>query len=214
MKISKIYKNYQIMPFLQLHMLRVTAVAKLIAQNMKIPVDETSITCTCLLHDMGNIIKFNLSLFPQALEPEGYAYWKDVQNKYKSKYGNDEHSATYKIAAEIGVSQRVNDLLHKIGFSRSEEIYVSNDFDLKICAYADNRVSPQGIISLDQRLADGQKRFMVNKPNTFDLKFFQKMQNFSKLVEAQIFEKCKIKPEAISDASVNPLLAQLRRTSI
>jgi len=61
------------MPSLQLHMFRVAGVASVICENFKQPelINQDDIVSACLLHDMGNIIKFNLSLFPQFLEPEG-----------------------------------------------------------------------------------------------------------------------------------------------
>ena len=49
------------MPSLQLHMYRVTAVASRIVDNWKGQnLDKKEIIIACLLHDIGNIIKFKL----------------------------------------------------------------------------------------------------------------------------------------------------------
>jgi len=61
MQILKIYEKYKILPALQQHMFRVASVAKMIAEHMVIDVDIDCITKAALLHDMGNILKFNLS---------------------------------------------------------------------------------------------------------------------------------------------------------
>jgi 5'-deoxynucleotidase YfbR-like HD superfamily hydrolase len=54
---------------LQLHQLRVAAVGQIICESIP-DFDETEeVVTTCLLHDMGNIIKFDLNYFPEFLEP-------------------------------------------------------------------------------------------------------------------------------------------------
>ena len=82
MKISEIYRKYRIPPQLQLHQLRVASIAKYICDNLKVPVDIEEVVSADLLHDMGNIIKFDLSLFPEYLEPEGLEYWQGVKNDF------------------------------------------------------------------------------------------------------------------------------------
>src|SRR5436305_1624080 len=109
--ITEIYEKYKIMPNLQLHQLRVAAVAKKISDNLVTQVDKAAVVEACLLHDMGNIIKFNLSKspqFPSFLEPEGLKYWQAVKDDYLQKYQTeDEHQATLAIAKEIGASAKV-----------------------------------------------------------------------------------------------------------
>ena len=58
MNIINIYQKYHIPKNLQLHMLRVSACAKLITNNWKNKeINKESIIRVCLLHDMGNIVK-------------------------------------------------------------------------------------------------------------------------------------------------------------
>jgi len=75
MTIQQIYDHYDIMPSLQLHMLRVTAVAAMIVESFNQPLDKNNIIKACLLHDMGNIVKFDFNYMkesmPQFLEPPG-----------------------------------------------------------------------------------------------------------------------------------------------
>ena len=143
--ISEIYKKYKIMPSLQLHQLRVAAVAKLVGENMNVEINLDGLIKACLLHDMGNIIKFKLDLFPEFLKPEGLSYWEDVKQEFVYKYGNDEHTATYKIAEEIGLNSREMEILKSIGFSKAIENLEHDDYTRKIACYSDHRVSPNGI---------------------------------------------------------------------
>ena len=77
--IQEIYTHYQIMPVLQQHMLRVAGVTDLICQLAGDKVDSHNVVIAALLHDSGNIIKFDLQRFPHFLEPEGLDYWLQAQ---------------------------------------------------------------------------------------------------------------------------------------
>src|SRR3974390_1594724 len=101
--ITEIYRQYPITKNLQEHQLRVAAVGTLIARHMTEPVDADGITRVCLIHDMGNLLKFDLGQTPEWLEPEGAGYWKTRQAEMSARYGHDEHAATKKIARELGV---------------------------------------------------------------------------------------------------------------
>ncbi len=202
MKIKDIYQKYKIMPNLRLHMYRVAGVASVICDFANITVDRQSIVSAALLHDMGNIIKFNLDLFPVFLKPEGKEYWHKVQNEYFEKYGQDEHVATIEIAKEIGVDEKVMDLLNNIGFSKMNFTSESSDFNLKIAAYSDMRVEPHGVVSLEKRLIDGRARNMVRKSAFGNDVIYEKMASYLRKIEKQIFEKTLIKEDSITDEKI------------
>jgi HD superfamily phosphodiesterase len=75
MKISKIYEKFKVPSHLQDHMFQVASVAKLICDNFKTEINEQDILHACLLHDIGNIVKFNFTVKPELFEPEGINYW-------------------------------------------------------------------------------------------------------------------------------------------
>ena len=81
--ISEIYEEYKIMPNLREHMLRVAGAASLICDNFTEPLNKEEIISACLLHDMGNIIKFKLDYFPEFNKPEKAEYWQNVQSAQK-----------------------------------------------------------------------------------------------------------------------------------
>jgi len=212
MNVTQIYKKYKIPPNLQKHQLRVAAVGELIALNSTKAIDVNSIVLTCLLHDMGNIIKFSFEFNPKSFEPEGVEYWKNIQYEFIQRYGKDEHKATYKIAEEIGVSKIVLDLLDNVGFSISKKIYKSHDMNKYICSYADHRVSPNGVLSLTERVKEGLERFILNKPHLNTPENVAKRKSnieIIKLIEKEIFLNSRIKPEGITDEKIEPLMSDL-----
>lgn len=210
MIISQIYKKYKIMPMLQEHLYRVTAVAKLICDNWNGKIDKKEIIYACLLHDMGNIIKFNLGYIPEAVQPKGLAYWQKIKDEYIHKYGNDEHIATLKIAKEIGIKDKIIELIKAVGFSKSVINYKHSNFAKKICAYSDHRVTPFGITSLEKRMHEGRKRFKINTKDRGRKDQFNLYASYLRKIERQIFNKCQIKPEDINDRSVNPIVENLK----
>lgn len=205
--ISEIYKEYKIMPTLQEHMLRVAGVASLICDNFDEPLNKEEIISACLLHDMGNIIKFDLTYFPEFVKPEGLEYWQKIKKEYIEKYGIDEHLASEKIVEEFEVSDRILELIQAISILGAMNSVSSNDFGKKIVEYCDDRVTPFGVVSMEQRLIDLGKRY------THHDGFNQKREVFEntlRQIEKQIFAKCKIKPEDINDDTVKSLILKLK----
>jgi HD superfamily phosphodiesterase len=54
-----IYKKYYIPLNLQKHMLEVASVAEIICDNCKEDLNKEEIIASCLIHDLGNIIKMD-----------------------------------------------------------------------------------------------------------------------------------------------------------
>jgi len=216
-KIKQIYKKYKVPANLQLHMYRVTAVAQVIADNFEDKLEKHELVIACLFHDIGNIIKFDLKLFPKFLRPEGYDYWKNVQDEFIMKYGEDEHEATFKIAKEVGISERAYEILTAVGFAQAEEIHKQEDFNKKIILYSDQRVGLNGIISMQERHEEGRERYLKRRnKNVGDdsLENFMKLASFMEQIESQVFDKCKIKPEEIADELIQPIIERLNDRGI
>ena len=60
MHILRIYKKYFIPLNLQKHMLKTAGVGKIICDSSNLKLNKTVIVTTLLLHDMGNILKFDV----------------------------------------------------------------------------------------------------------------------------------------------------------
>ena len=141
------------------------------------------------------------------------AYHNDTSAPYCQKYQTkDEHVATRAIAAELGVSKRVQKLVSAVGFKQGPDNAASSDYGRKICAYADMRVGPYGVMTLEDRLIDGAIRYSGEK-----FKPGERQDEFSialRQIEDQIFDHLKINPENITDESIAPIVQQLRSYQI
>ena len=208
-KISEIYSEYNIMPNLQEHMLRVAAVAYLICDNFDGQLDKEEIIVAALLHDMGNIIKFKLELFPKFTKPEGEEYWQAVKEEYLKKYGANEYDASIKIAEELGVSPRVIELIKSISFLGISKTLEENDYAKKIIEYGDDRVNPFRVVSLEDRLTDLRTRY-AHRDKERGNNFREVFENSMRQIEQQIFSRCKIKPEDVNNDTVAPIITELK----
>ncbi len=211
--IVEIYKDYRIMPNLVMHQIRVAAVAMQICESLDIEVDKESIVKACLLHDMGNIIKFKLDHFPEFIEFEGLEYWENIKYQSILKYGNDEHKASLEISKELGVSSYIYDIIDSVDSSYVEIISKEEDFGKKICFYADNRVTPYGVASLLERNVEAKERYK-NHPHSFteEERIYFMKNNIE--IEKQIFSHTSIRPEDINDESIKNYLEKLKDYSI
>lgn len=161
MKISEIYKRYKIPSNLQKHMLMATAMAKLLCENWKGPsINQEDIVTTMLIHDIGNIAKMDFSNYDYLPEENrDINYWKGVQKDFIRKYGTDDHIATFNIASELKLRPRILWLVINKIFVHNEMIAASRDYNLKICAYSDQRTGPNGIVSLKERFDELKTRY-------------------------------------------------------
>ena len=198
-----------------MHMYKVAAVAYLISDNFKEDIDKENIVAADLLHDMGNIIKFNLELFPEFLEPEGYSFWENVQKEYINKYGDDEHIATTRIAKEININHRISELLESVGASRTKIILKSKDKAKWIANYADYRVAPNGIVTLQERLKDGRRRYLGNKGHhSVTLRKSHEIEKYSRILEKRIQKMTSIDLNTIEDGTVSNIIEELHNFNI
>jgi HD domain len=211
MNIMEIYKKYQIMPNLAEHQLKVAAVGEMICEHWRRGTtlnltrnDAETIIAACLLHDMGNILKFDLTKTKSLLNMDiDLEFWQKVKEEYLQKYGEDEHQAALKIAQEIGATPRIIELIDCIGFNTGQMNAEAKDFGKKICAYSDIRVGPRGVISLEERLADLRVRY----DNKFHMmggneEKRSEFENGLREIERQIFEHCNIKPSDITEEAI------------
>lgn len=217
MTVQEIYEKYRIMPNLQLHQLRVAAVAKVLADAMTLPIDKDIPVRAALFHDMGNIIKSDLTLFPQFSEPEGRVHWESVKDDFIKRYGSDAHHANNVIAHEIHLPAEVVEIIEDSGFSNMQKILASDSFEIKIFEYADIRVGPFGVLSVVERLREARARYQADyKRKTY----YETNDNFEALAEAaqgiegQISEYSTIKPTDITDETVAPYIEMLRTLTL
>lgn len=206
MTIPEIYKKYDIMPTLQEHQYRVAAVAKILCERSSINLPKTEIISSCLLHDMGNLIKFNLDKIPEGLDIGDVAYWKQIQTVMKNKYGEDEHVATYEIAKEVGVSTNILNIIKNMGASHTREMLEQKNLVVLIATYSDLRVTPTGVTSLEMRINDLLKRY----EGTAKYEGYKKGAVVFYEIEELLRESLKLEDLEIKTEEISLAISQLR----
>lgn len=202
MKISDIYQKFKLPPNLQEHMLRVAAIVEYLEKywTSEVPVNWNLVLKAALLHDLGNIIKFDLDNHPEFLgaEQENLEYWKSVQAEMVRKYGDNDERATQAMLAELGVDGGLAEIIFNKRFDNSVEVERSNDWVLKILYYADLRTLPFGIGSIEDRIGDARARMpqYTNRPD------FEELVIACLSISRQIEEKLSIPASQINDKNV------------
>lgn len=209
MNIIEIYKKYHLPENLQMHMLRVAACSNLIIDNWTgKEIDKESIIRVCLLHDMGNIVKI----------PEDFSKDEEfinIRKKYFNKYGTNDHEINLEIGKQEGLTEEEIMILDGKRSRKNEETLKSDSYEIKICAYCDQRVAPDGVIGIKQRLEDAKVRYK-NKP----LSVWSNEEKANHLIECslgiekQIMEYCKLNSEDINDNSIKTYIEKLKEYDI
>ena len=209
----EVYAAYKIMPTLQLHQLRVAAVAQLICSSLNTEINERDVILACLFHDMGNIIKSDFSAFPDFCEPEGVAHWQGLKDEFVTKYGKEAHAANVSIAREIGLPESVAALIDGIKYSEMQTIIAGSSWERKITEYADTRVGPYGVLAQLERISEGKRRYDAGKVDGprryYSGSDFQNLLEVAQKLEDQIFSQLSIAPTDINDASIAPFVEKL-----
>lgn len=212
-----IYQNYALPLVLQNHLLRVAAVGKWIIEhwiNSSIKLNAENIIEVLLLHDIGNIVKGEddnfKALFPDTYDMESFEYWINMRNWVREHYGNNDLEATQNIVKEIGVSSKLQQMIEAKQFYNNKKTYESMDYAIKICAYADQRVAPEGIMSLNGRLNEAIKRYQNVKEASVNRPDRKALIEYAKKIEEQIFENVNGTPEQITDESIDIYIPDLK----
>ena len=188
MTVREIYAKYQIMPQLRNHMFWVTGVAEMVMDGWKNDVDKSLVIKTCLLHDMGNLAKFNLDVALPGTEPFD-STWKQKQKEFIATYGSNAHEATARICTELGALDVVpvlEDVKKVYESSPTIEELKKVSFATLIVMYADMRVMPKGICSLNERIEDLMRRYQQVFKNfkwTHDFESYLAQKTFTCLEE-------------------------------
>lgn len=197
--IQKIYDQLPIPKHLQKHMIRVAAVGRFLCTKIPEKVDTEKIEAALLLHDLGNIVKFKFDTpLIKNVDKKETEKWKQLQKETIKKYHWHAGVTTKLMAEELAIDKDIIDLLVYAGWENLQKINKSNDWESKICAYADYRVGPFGVISLQERLEDIHKRYSKYKNENIHLK-----EQYEEL-ERQLFEKINIEPDTITPNSIRP----------
>ena len=209
MNILEIYNKYHLPENLQMHMLRVAACSNLIIDNWNGPyIDKQAIIRVCLLHDMGNMVKI------QENESKDIEFLK-IRKEYFDKYGTNDHEINLEIGKQEGLTEKELTILDGKRSRKNEETLKSNSYERKICAYCDQRVAPDGVVSIKERLEDAKVRYK-NKP----LSVWSNEEKANHLIdcslgiEKQIMEHCILNLDDINDRTIKKYIEKLKKYDI
>ncbi|MCC6711146.1 MAG: hypothetical protein IT416_02215 [Candidatus Pacebacteria bacterium] len=187
MTTQQIFDYFQIPPGLQQHMYTVAGVGKYICDHwVGEPIKTHETVAALLIHDLGNLIKFDLSpgatIYDPVLNSEE---WHFIQRKMVEKYGPDAHLATYKMAQEVTANQLILELINSMDATNLTAT-LNKSWEEKICEYADLRVTPIGITSLNDRLDDIHQRYQQHRGAWADEKLLATNKQAGKEIENQL----------------------------
>jgi phosphohistidine swiveling domain-containing protein len=215
--ISSLYRAYRVPPNLQLHLLRVAALGTLIAENWKhVPLDHATLVTSLLLHDVGNIVKADYDKYPDLFpeEMKNLAYWKSVQYWVRTKFGETDVEASLAIARELNVPTTVLDLMARKLFVRNAETAVSHSWELKIAAYADQRIGPYGILPLEERFAEAKERYRGVAYASVNRSEYDSLVRYAYDIERQVEKHCALSLQEITDDMLQPIMERLHSFDI
>ena len=208
MNILKIYNQYHLPENLQMHMLRVAACTNLILDNWTgKPIDRKAVTRVSLLHDMGNMVKI-----PEEGQDREFIV---IRRKYFKEYGTNDHEINMLIGKNLGLNKKELEILNGKRSRKNEQTAKSDNYEIKICAYCDQRVAPHGVVSLKERLEDAKIRYK-DKP----LSVWSNEEKANQLIkwaleiEKQVMECCRLKPEDINNQSIQTYIDRLKEYEI
>ena len=206
--ILDIYERYRIPIHLRMHMVRVAGVVSLVLSRWNGPrVDAEVCVAAALVHDLGNMVKIridrseNVALFSSY--PEGLQYWKRVHDEAVARYGCDDARATLAMLDELDVEDAVVSLVNVHGIDGVENVMRNGSFEAKILVFADHRVAPHGIVSLDERCRDALVRYGSVFP-------YARFLAVGREIGEQVLAHTDLVQEELGDAVVEPQMREFR----
>lgn len=138
-----------------------------------------------------------------------------IRKKYFDKYGTNDHEINLEIGKQEVLTEKEIIILDGKSSRKNEETLKSNSYERKICAYCDQRVAPDGVVGIRERLEDAKIRYK-NKP----LSVWSNEEKANHLIECslgiekQVMEQCNLNPEDINDSSIKKYIERLKEYDI
>ena len=201
MKLVDIYDKYQIPDELRMHMLRAAAMGKLICSNWTgEKLKEELIVGALLVHDLGNIVKFTTS-DPNLLK---------LKSDFTAKYSADDHKATEAILRELGFSRDFCFFVRRKVFIYTDRVLQEGDFNLKIATYADQRIAPTGVATLQERFDECKIRYNGNPNASVNDPRASEYIKASFEIEKQIRSNCSIDLAKVTNKDLEKEIEKLK----
>ncbi len=181
----------------------------MVAEAQKEAVDTDLVVSTCLLHDIGAIVKFDFEGDSYGFYTEQEVdHWITVRNNIRALYGFDEYTATSAILQELHLD-RVYTMFMQIGSGRLEKILSEGSREAQIIQYADTRVGPLSILSVEERIAEARVRYA---PHADTLTWFNEVEKHRELslqLEKQLLDQTGLVGRDINDTAAESIIKEL-----
>ena len=115
------------------------------------------------------------------------------------------------IGKQEGLTEKELIILDGKRSRKNEETLKSNSYERKICAYCDQRVAPDGVESIKERLEDAKVRYKNKLSSVWSNE--EKANHLIECslgIEKQIMKYCKLKPEDINDVNIKEYIENLK----
>lgn len=207
-ELQNLLKKYRVPFHIVLHMKKVAAVGVFIAQKIKAhgeEIDVKSVRQGALLHDIMKLSDFKdikMEYFRETPTQDDLDFWRKLIDTYHV-YGHEV--AGYKILKALG-EEKLALIVKKHRFASLTDHDPEEQpqtWEEKLVYYADKRVAGDKIVSIEERIADGQRRYFPNGNIPPEDEVIKK---HLRELEQKICQKAKIKPEDVREENVAGLV--------
>lgn len=204
LQLQSLLKKYRTPRHIIDHMRKVAAVGLFFAKKMNesgVKVNEELVEYGSLLHDIVKIVDFpdiDESKLLDLATPEDKKYWKELIVRYH----RDKHCvAGYKVLL-VENEEELALIVKKHGYNNLIAVDFNDrpvTLEEKIVYYADKRVRHDQVVSLKERIEDGQKRYFPDGNLPADnIKVWSAILE----LEKELCEKAKVQPKNITEKSI------------
>jgi len=195
-----------------MHMLWVTSIGALAIENWSgSAIDQNQVISALLLHDIGNVIKFELgsSQVKKLYSKQELEKLVIVQKQMIDLYGDNADIANILILKKLRVDKQIIQLLDNHSFDFLPTLLDSENWNEKIVFYSDLRVAPWGIVSVTQRIKNLKERYCHRNPDWNNNSLYKKWLNWSTQLEDQLNQHTKIDLKSLSQHQIEEKVLEL-----
>lgn len=207
---SEIFERYQLPELLQIHLWRTASLMEYLLKQWRGPkLNHQLLIETMLLHDLGNLVKFDLTNTApiMLLPPPELEKYRSLQAIWHQKYGTQVDAVTVQLINELKLvnGPAIRQIILTHSDSTLPTTVTNQDWSQKLCDYADFRIAPHGLVTLQERFADLAKRYAgrTNDWNT-TAKVSAKLALFQS-IETQLQAHLAVGLNAITTSDLEPL---------
>jgi hypothetical protein len=207
---ESIFERYHLPQLLQTHLWRTASLMELLLKHWRGPqVDASLLIETMLLHDLGNLVKFDLSdttpimLLTQTELP----MYRALQAEWHQKYGKVVDAVTVAFIKELRLKNGpiMSHIILNHASGTEATTVTQDDWIQKLCDYTDFRIAPHGLVTLKERFDDLGKRYATRASGWETAAKVAQKLNFFTTIETQLQAQIKLDLTQITAADLEPL---------